>query len=99
MKIEIPAAWTLPKQAGQDITASRQSPSRRRFIEERQKKATLRPAAYLAEQRQRIESLTATLAFTGRMSHAKRARLANQLKQAQANLDGHKPAPKKDDRN
>jgi hypothetical protein len=82
------------QQAGQD---AKQSPSRRRFIYHQQEKTAQRPANYLPELRLRIESLTAALADTGRMSHAKRASLENQLRQAVANLDAHKAAPKKAD--
>jgi hypothetical protein len=75
----------------------KQRPSRKRFIDHQQPKTAQRPATYLTELLQRIESLTAAVADTGRVSHAKRASLENQLKQAVANLDAHKAAPKKAD--
>jgi hypothetical protein len=72
-----------------------QSPSRRGFIERQEAKTAQRPANYLPELRLRITSLTKALADTGRMSHAKRASLENQLKQAVANMEAHTSAPKK----
>jgi hypothetical protein len=77
--------------------AVKQSPSRRGFIERQQEKTAQRPPTYLIELRQRVESLTKAVADTGKMSHAKRASLENQLKQAIANLDGNKAAPRKAD--
>jgi hypothetical protein len=82
----------------------KKTPSRRRFVEHQEPKATPKPqpkqeptADYLQEVRERIDALTVALADTGRMSHAKRARLENQLKQAVANLDMRKTIPKKAD--
>jgi hypothetical protein len=76
---------------------ARQNPSRRRFHEHQKPKSapksqpnTEANADYLQEVRERINALTVALADTGRMSHAKRARLENQLKQAVMNLDGRK---------
>jgi hypothetical protein len=75
----------------------RQNPSRRRFHEHQKPKSAPKPqpnteatADYLQEVRERINALTVALADTGRMNHAKRARLENQLKQAVMNLDGRK---------
>ena len=58
----------------------KKTPSRRRFVEHQEPKATPKPqprqeptADYLQEVRERIDALTVALADTGRMSHAKRA--------------------------
>jgi hypothetical protein len=70
---------------------SRQMPSRRPMSAPRpQPKPGPAAADYLQEVRERINALTVALADTGRMSHAKRARLENQLKQAVMHLDGRK---------
>jgi hypothetical protein len=84
------------EQQAEQTAAVKQSPSRKRFLEQQQPKAAP-TAIYLSGLRKRVESLSATLADTGRrISHAKRASLANQLKQAASNLDAvGKPMPQR----